>query len=75
MAELVSANPKASEIHAIVFAVNCPPHEPADGQATCSIAFNSLSSIVPRACFPTASKTSTIVKSFPLYFPGSIEPP
>ena len=59
----------------MVFAVNCPPQEPADGQATCSIAFNSLSSIVPRECFPTASKTSTIVKSLPLYFPGSIEPP
>ena len=34
MAEPGSAKPIVSETHAIVFAVNCPPQEPAEGHAT-----------------------------------------
>ena len=52
------ANPIASETHAIVFAVNCPPQEPADGQATFSKSNNSFSLILFAANSPTASKTS-----------------
>ncbi|KKL17254.1 hypothetical protein LCGC14_2487420, partial [marine sediment metagenome] len=37
--------PIASEIDAMVFAVNIPPHEPAFGHATFSIFFNSSSEI------------------------------
>ena len=35
----------------------------------------SFEEIEPAECFPTASKTSTTVTSFPLYLPGKIEPP
>ena len=50
-----SAMPIASATHAIVLAVNCPPQEPADGQALHSISYRSASVIFPAACAPTAS--------------------
>ena len=64
-----------SETHAIVFAVNCPPHAPSLGHATCSSSFKSFSVAAPAAYLPTASKTSTTVTSLPLYLPGNMDPP
>ena len=58
-----------------MFAVNCPPHAPALGQATRSNSFKSSSVVPPAAYFPTASNTSTTVTSLPLYLPGNIDPP
>ncbi len=51
------ANPSASEIEAIVLAVNMPPHEPAPGQACRSKSSNSSADICPSANVPTPSKT------------------
>ena len=48
-------NPIASDIDAIVFAVNMPPHEPAFGHATFSIFSNSSAEIFPASYEPTAS--------------------
>ena len=59
----------------MVLAVNWPPQEPADGQATRSSSSRSSSDILPTSCWPTASKTSCTVTSRPLNFPGRIEPP
>ena len=59
----------------MVFAVNCPPQDPEEGQATHSSSCSSSSDILPAACWPTASKTSTTVTSRPLNLPGRIEPP
>ena len=73
--EYGNAKPIASDTHAIVFAVNCPPQAPADGQATSSSSSSSLSDIFPASCIPTPSKTSKTVTSLPLNFPGSIDPP
>ena len=55
---LGNAKPIASLTQAIVFAVNCPPHEPADGHAARSIKSNSSASIIPASFCPTASYTS-----------------
>ena len=65
----------ASNAVAIVFAVNCPPHAPAPGQAMRSSSASFASLIVPALCAPTASKTSPIVTSRPSNRPGRIEPP
>ena len=70
-----NAKPMTSATHAIVFAVNCPPHAPALGQATFSKSFKSFSVVPPAAYLPTASNTSTTVTSLPLYLPGKIDPP
>ena len=61
-----SARPIASDTHAMVLAVNCPPQDPADGQATLSNSSKSSLDILPVEYLPTPSKTSTIVTSFPL---------
>ena len=53
-----NASPIASATHAMVLAVNCPPHEPADGQATFSRSQSSFSEIFLASYSPTASKTS-----------------
>ncbi len=74
-AEPGSASPIASETHAIVLAVYCPAHEPAEGQALHSSSCRSASLIVPALCAPTPSNTSTMVTSRPLKRPGRIEPP
>ena len=74
-AEPGKASPIASDTVAIVLAVNCPPHAPADGQATHSSSCSSSSLIVPAAWRPTASNTSTTVTSRPWNRPGRIEPP
>ena len=66
--------PRKSSTVAIVFAVNCPPHAPAPGQAALSSACSSPSLIVPAACAPIASKTSWIVTSRPRKRPGAIDP-
>ena len=55
--------------------MNCPPQEPAEGQATHSNSWSSSSVILPLECLPTASNTSTIVTSLPLCTPGRIDPP
>ena len=68
-------SPIVSDTQAIVFAVNWPPQAPAEGHATHSMSWRSLSDILPVECFPTASNTSTIVTSLPLYEPGRMEPP
>ena len=65
----------ASLTVAIVLAVNWPPHAPAEGQATVSSSCRSASSILPAACWPTASNTSTTVTSRPLKRPGRMLPP
>ena len=59
----------------MVLAVNWPPQEPADGQATHSSSCRSSSLTSPTACLPTASNTSTTVTSRPWKRPGRIEPP
>ena len=74
-AEPGRARPIASDTHAIVFAVNWPPHEPADGQATSSSACSSSSVMAPTACWPTASNTSCTVTSLPWNRPGRMLPP
>ena len=61
-----NAKPIASETHAIVLAVNWPPQDPPDGHATLSSLSKSFVDIFPVECFPTPSKTSTIVTSLPL---------
>ncbi len=60
---------------AMVLAVNWPPQAPADGQAAHSSSNRSSSDMLPAACWPTASNTSTTVTSRPLKRPGRIEPP
>ena len=52
------ARPIASATHAIVLAVNWPPQDPADGQATFSKAQSSFSEIFFASYSPTASNTS-----------------
>ncbi len=59
----------------MVLAVNCPPQEPAPGQAASSTRFRPASSRRPALWAPTASKTSCIVRSFPSQWPGAVEPP
>ena len=59
----------------MVLAVNWPPQEPAEGQATHSSSCRSSSLILPTLCAPTASKTSPTVTSLPRKRPGRIEPP
>ena len=59
----------------MVLAVNWPPQEPAEGQAARSSASSSASSIVPTACWPTASNTSTTVTSRLWKRPGRMLPP
>ena len=66
--------PRNSSAVDIVFAVNCPPHAPAPGQAADSTSCSSAPSILPAACAPTASNTSWIVMSRPRNVPGAIEP-
>ena len=70
-----SASPTASEIDAIVLAVNMPPHDPAPGQAAFSMSRRSPAVMAPEACAPTASYTSTTVSSRPPSSPGIIVPP
>ena len=70
-----NAKPIASEIDAIVFAVNIPPQEPALGHAVFSIFFKPSSDNFPASYAPTASYTSTIVNSLPSKIPGIIVPP
>ena len=65
----------ASDTHAIVFAVNCPPQAPALGHAFNSNFLRSLVEIFPDECFPTPSKTSATVISLPLNLHGKIDPP
>src|SRR3981081_3694242 len=52
-AEYGSASPIASDTVAMVLAVNCAPHAPADGQATRSISSRSASDISPTEGLPT----------------------
>ena len=59
----------------MVLAVNWPPQEPAEGQATSSSSASSASVMSPTACLPTASNTSCTVTSRPCQRPGRIEPP
>ena len=59
----------------MVLAVNWPPQAPAEGQATHSSSCRSSSDMLPAACWPTASNTSTTVTSRPWNLPGRIEPP
>ena len=66
--------PRNSSAIAIVFAVNCPPHAPAPGQAWSSTAFSRASSMRPAPCAPTASNTSRMVMSLPSSLPGKMEP-
>ena len=67
--------PIASEIDAMVLAVNMPAQLPSLGQALHSMAFRSSSDIVPAAWAPTASNTLTMSSACPLYSPGRIDPP
>ena len=74
-AEPGRASPIASDTQAMVLAVNWPPQEPAEGQATRSSSASSSSLIVPTACLPTASNTSTTVTSRFWKRPGRMLPP
>ncbi len=65
----------ASDTQAMVFAVNWPPQDPAERQATHSRACKSSSLMVPALWAPTASNTSWTVTSRFLKRPGTIEPP
>src|SRR3546814_4532171 len=65
----------ASETQAMGLAVNWPPQDPADGQATHSSSCRSAGFISPAAYLPTPSKTSITVTSLPRNLPGRIEPP
>ena len=61
--------PSASMALAMVLAVYMPPQEPAPGMAHCSTSMSSLSSILPAACLPTASKTETMSSLRSFYRP------
>ncbi len=74
-ADIGSDIPSASEIAAIVFAVNMPAQDPAPGQAARSSSPRSASDIVPAETDPTPSKTSWIVTSRSCQRPGMIVPP
>ncbi len=67
--------PMNSIASAIVFAVNCPPQAPGPGHAACSSTSSSSSDNMPAAFWPTPSKTSWMLTSWPLYVPGRIVPP
>ena len=75
IAEPPGEMPSASNAQAIVFAVNWPPQAPAPGLATSSSERSSSSVMLPAACAPIASNTSTIVTSRSRQRPGAIEPP
>ena len=70
-----SDSPRASPTAAIVLAVNMPAQLPSVGQALRSIASSSASVIAPVASAPTASNTDTMSRTWPLQFPGRIDPP
>ncbi len=70
-----NARPIASEIDAIVFAVNIPPQDPSFGHAVFSIFFRPSNVNCPASYAPTASYTSTTVNSFPSSIPGIMVPP
>ncbi len=71
----IGARPRKVVARAMVLAVNWPPQAPAPGQADCSIAASSASSIRPAAWAPTASNTSWMVMSPPRWQPGRMLPP
>ena len=68
-------SPRNSSAVLIVFAVNCPPHAPAPGQACSSTARSSAASILPALKAPTASKTSWTTRSRSWSRPGWMVPP
>ena len=57
--------PSASNAELIVLAVYMPPHEPLPGIARRSISPKSFSFILPAVNWPTASKTLTMLRSWP----------
>src|SRR5882762_7142140 len=69
----MGAIPRNSQTNAIVLAVNCPPQAPAPGHAAPSSDLSCASVIPPRACLPTASKTSWMVTEWPSNWPGAFE--
>ena len=70
-----TAMPSASIAEDMVLAVYMPPQEPAPGQEWHSTFFSRASSILPAACWPTASKIETMVRSSPSSLPGLMVPP
>src|SRR4051794_34808441 len=66
--------PIASIADAIVFAVYMPPQAPSPGHVARSIASSSSLVMRPVAHAPTASNVSTIVRSRPSRWPGSVVP-
>ena len=60
-----NAMPSASNDELIVLAVYMPPHEPLPGIARRSISWKSCSLIRPAVNWPTASKTLTMLRSWP----------
>ena len=71
----IGDRPRKLSASAMVLAVNCPPHDPAPGQAAASTSARRASSIPPALCAPTASNTSWMVIALPPSWPGMIEPP
>mmetsp|Transcript_20439 Transcript_20439/g.35268 ORF Transcript_20439/g.35268 Transcript_20439/m.35268 type:complete len:228 (+) Transcript_20439:1-684(+) len=67
--------PMASIIDDIVFAVNMPPQAPGPGHEFFSTASSSASVILPAPRAPIASNDDTTVMSFPLRWPGRMDPP
>ena len=57
--------PSASKAELMVLAVYMPPHEPLPGMARRSISVKSVWLILPAVNWPTASKTLTMLRSWP----------
>ena len=78
-AEPGRAMPMASATDDMVLAVNIPAHDPAVGQAWCSMRESSSSDSDPAAWAPTASNTLTMSRvsssGRPGMWPGRMVPP
>ena len=59
----------------MVLAVYMPPQAPVPGSAQRSMHSKSSRLILPALSEPTASKTETICRSWPLWWPGLMVPP
>ena len=70
-----SDRPITSMATDMVLAVNNPPQDPSPGHAAHSSSVNSSLVMRPAAQAPTASNTSWILMSLPLYWPGRMLPP
>ena len=70
----IPANIVYEDEHLIAFR-DLPPQAPVPGSAQRSMQSKSSRLIVPAFSEPTASKTETICRSWPLWWPGLMVPP